>query len=622
MTFTRRDAMRTGSAAIGALALPRTARSQGADGDVETHGLSTFGELGEAADFKHFGYINPQAPKGGSLIVQIKQTSGNQNFDSFDTFNIYVFKGDGAAGMDATFDTLMAGSGDEPGAMYGLVASSVRISADKLTYKFVLRPEARFHDGARLGAADVAWSMMTLKTRGHPVYKSILAELVSAEAEGDDICVVRFSPQRSRDMHLIVAGLPIFSAKYYSTRDFEASSLEPPLASGPYKVSKFEQGRFVEFERVKDYWGGNLPVNVGANNFDRVRYEYFRERQIAFEDFKSGRMNYHEEYTARFWATQYDFPAARDGRVKREELPDGRARTSQGWNFNLRRPQFNDIRIREAINNCFDFEWTSKNIMYDAYARTRSYFQGGDLEAKGKPEGDELKLLETFRGSLADAVFGEPWSPPVSDGSGSDRNLLRKADELLRAAGCKREGGRLLLPDGKPFTLEFLDFSSGLQPHTEPFIANLKKLGVDARQRIVDAVQYKRRTDAFDFDIASVNLGGSLTPGIDLVNVYGSKAAQTPGSRNMAGIADPVVDALVDRIAKAQTREALNVACRGLDRVLRAGRYRVPMWLSRNVRVAYWDVFSRPARAPKYSYSSVGTWWWDDDKAKKIGYPG
>ena len=387
-------------------------------------------------------------------------------------------------------------------------------------------------------------------------------------------------------------------------------------------VSKFEQGRYVEYERVKDYWGDKLPVNAGTNNFDRMRYEYYRERQIAFEDFKSGRLNYHEEYTARFWATQYDFPAMREGRVKREELPDGRARTSQGWNFNLRRAQFKDIRIREAINNCFDFEWTGKNIMYDAYTRTRSYFQGGELEAKGKPEGAELALLETFRGKVSDEVFGEPWSPPVSDGSGSDRNLLRKADELFRAAGCRRESGRLLLPDGKPFTIEFLDSSTGLQPHTEPFIANLKKLGIDASQRIVDTVQYKRRIDAFDFDMASANLGGSLTPGIELINVYGSKAAETPGSRNMAGISDPVVDALIEQISKAHVREDLNLACRVLDRVLRAGRYRVPMWLTRNVRVAYWDVFSRPERAPKYSYSSPGAWWWDEAKAKKIGYSG
>jgi microcin C transport system substrate-binding protein len=436
------------------------------------------------------------------------------------------------------------------------------------------------------------------------------------------VCVVRFTPDRSRDAHLIIAGMPIFSSTWYATREFDATTLEPPLASGPYKVARFEQGRFVEFERVRDYWAATLPVNVGQNNFDRIRYEYYRERQIAFEDFKAGKLNYNEEYTARFWATQYDFPATRDGRVKREELPTGGAKPTQGWNFNTRRPQFRDPRVREAIGYCFDFEWTSKNIMFNAYTRQRSYFQGGDMEATGKPGPEELALLEPFRGRVPDEVFAEPWVPPVSDGSGSDRALLRKADELFRAAGCTRDGGKLLLPDGKPFAIEFLDSSPALQPHTEPFIANLKKLGIDARPRVVDSVQYKRRIDAFDFDIASSAMGGSLTPGVELMNIYSSKAAATPGSRNMAGIADPAVDFLLDKIAKASSRAELNVACRALDRVLRAGRFWVPMWVPDKARIAYWDIFSRPQRTPKFGTGAPGVWWYDADKAKKIGWQG
>ncbi len=626
MALTRRRALRLSTAAAGGLALPLARPSPAwlalAADDTETYGLSTFGDLAEAADFKHFGYVNPDAPKGGALVLQIRNTSGNQNFDTFDTFNIYVFKGDGAAGMDATFDTLMAGSADEPSSLYGLAAKSVRISPDKLTYRFRMRPEARFHDGSRLGAKDVAFSLMVLKTKGHPLYRSILGEMDSAEAEGDDVCVVKFTPERSRDIHLIVAGMPIFSAAYYATHDFEASTLEPPLASGPYKVSRFEQGRYVEFARTPDYWAANLPVNVGLNNFDRVRYEYYRERQIAFEDFKAGKLNYNEEYTARFWATQYDFPAVKEGRVKREELPTGSARGVQGWYFNTRRSQFKDPRVREAINDCFDFEWTSKNIMFNAYTRLRSFFQGGDMEAKGKPSPEELALLEPFRGREPDEIFNEPWIPPVSDGSGSDRALLRKADDLFRAAGCKRDGARLLLPDGNPFTIEFLDSSPVMQPHTEPFIANLRKLGVDARSRVVDTVQYKRRTDAFDFDIVTAALGGSLTPGVELINVYGSKAAAAPGSRNLAGIADPAVDALLSKIAKAQTREDLNVACRALDRVLRAGRYMVPMWVAEKSRIAYWDVFARPQQTPKFGTGAPGTWWYDAEMAKKINAPG
>ena len=620
MTFTRRQAVKLGAAALGAARLPAIARA--ADGETETHGLSTFGELGETPDFRHFRYVNPDAPKGGTIVMQIRNTSGNQNFETFDSFNIYIFKGDGAAGVDALFDTLMAGSGDEPTTQYGLVARAVRVSADKLTYRFLLRPEARFHDGSRLTANDVAFSLNALKTKGHPIYRAILAELAGAEAETDDVCKVTFTPNRSRDLHLIIAGMSIFSRAWYTKNDFEAATLEPPLGSGPYKVSRFEQGRYVEYERVKDYWGANLPVNVGQNNFDRVRWEYYRERQIAFEDFKSGKINYHEEYTARFWATQYDFPAVREGRVIREELPGRAATPVQGWHFNLRRPQFRDARVREAIINCFDYEWTIKNIMYSAYTRLQSYFDNSDMKAEGKPGPAELALLEPFRARLPAEVFDIPWVPPVSDGSGSDRNLLRKADELLRAAGCKREGSQLRLPDGKPFTIEFLDTSTVMQPHTEPFVANLKKLGIDAQRRVVDTVQYKRRTDSFDFDMASSAMGGSMTPGVELLNIYGSKAAETPGSRNLSGVSHPAIDSLLDTIAKADNRETLNVACRALDRVLRAGRYMVPMWYSGKSRIAHWDVFSRPADGPKYGTGAPGTWWWDADKARKIGYSG
>jgi len=623
MTLNRRRVVQLGSATLGALTLPGF-RSvlRAAEGETESHGLSTFGELNEAPDFKHFRYVNPQAPKGGTLVVQIRNTSGNQNFETFDTFNIYVFKGDGAAGVDATFDTLMAGSSDEPNAMYGLVAKSVRISADKLTYRFVLRPEARFHDGSKLTARDVAFSLNILKEKGHPIYRQILGEMAGAEAEADDVCKVTFTPERSRDLHLIVAGMPIFSSAYYAKKEFDATTLEPPLGSGPYKVSRFEQGRFVEYERVKDYWADTLPVNLGTNNFDRVRWEYYRERQIAFEDFKSGKLNYNEEYTARFWATAYTFPAITEGRVKREELPSGSATPNQGWHFNLRRPQFQDPRIREAFNYCFDFEWTNRNIMYSAYTRLASYFDNSPMKATGLPSPQELALLEPFRAQLSEDVFKEPWLPPVSDGSGNDRTMLRKADELLRAAGCKREGNQLRLPDGKPFTVEFLDSSGALQPHTEPLMNNLKRLGIDAKARIVDTVQYKRRIDNFDFDIITAAMGGSSTPGLELMNIYSSKAAATPGSRNSSGISHPAIDALLERIAKADNREDLTIACRALDRVLRAGRYWIPMWYSGKSRIAYWDVFSRPQETPKFGTGAPGTWWWDAEKAKRIGITG
>jgi microcin C transport system substrate-binding protein len=590
-----------------------------AEADVEAHGLSSFGDLALPADFPHFSYVNPQAPTGGLLSLQITGTSGNQNFDTFDTLNVYSWKGDGAAGMSATFDTLMAGNEDEPDSVYGLVAQSVRHSADLLDYRFRVRPEARFSDGAKLTAADVAFSLNVLKEKGHPIYAQLLKEVDSVEAEGDDIAHVSFIKGRSRDAHLIVVGMPIFSAAWWKGRDFAAPTLDAPLGSGPYKVKAFEQGRYIEFARDADYWGAKLPVNIGQNNFDRLRYEYYRERQVAFEAFKAGAINYHEEYTSRFWATSYDFPAVKDGRVKKEELHNGAPSPIQGWYFNTRREQFGDPRVRQAISLAFDFEWTNKNVMFSSFKRTISYFPNSDMEAKGKPGPDELALLEPFRDKLPASVFDEPYIPPVSDGSGSDRALLRKANDLLIAAGCKRDGGVLKLPNGMPLTIEFLDSSDAMQPHVMPFQQNLERLGIAAKSRIVDPAQLKSRTENFDFDIVPEALSGSRTPGVGLRQLYSSAAATQPGSRNLAGIADPAVDALVEAAAQAKTRGALNSACRALDRVLRAGFYWTPMWHLETYWVAYWNAFSRPDRQPRLGVGAPGTWWWDADKAKTIG---
>ena len=619
--ISRRALLAHTAAGLGALALPRAAFATG-DFGPETHGLSVFGELREPADFKHFGFVNPAAPKGGLLAQQIRNTSGNQNFETFDTLNIYTFKGDGAAGMDGVFDTLMSGSGDEPGAVYGLVARAVRVSPDRLTYAFLLRPEARFHDGAPLLARDVAASLQLLKTKGHPIFRTLLSAFVRAEAKEDHVVEVTLAPERSRDLHLLIAGMPIFSADYWATRDFEASTLEAPLGSGPYKVAKFEQGRFIEFERDADYWGRDLPVNVGLNNFDRVRYEYFRERQVGFENFKGGTINYYEEFTSRNWSTGYDFPAVHDGRVVRDTLHNGAPTSSQGWYFNTRRAKFADPRIREAIGLAFDFEWTNKNIMFSSYKRLTSFFENSNMKAVGPPSAAELAVLEPFRAKLSPAVFGEPVMPPVSDGSGLDRTLLMRASRLLREAGCTRSDSRLMLPDGSPFEIEFLDSQGALQPHTQPFQANLRNLGIEAVSRIVDSAQYKRRIDGFDFDIVTMALGGSTTPGDDLRVVFGSQAAGMPGSRNMAGVNDPVVDALIGRLANAATRDELDVAARCLDRVLRAGRYWVPMWFRDVAWVAHWNTFDRPARMPKYGTGAPGTWWYDAKRSNKTDAPG
>jgi microcin C transport system substrate-binding protein len=617
-TVSRRAILKSGAAAATISLLPKTSFAQ-ESGGTEVHGLSSFGELKYPPDFKHFSYVNPNAPKGGTLALQIKQSIGNQNFDTFNTLNIFVLQGDGAAGMTATFDTLMSGSGDEPDALYGLVAKSVRVSSDKLTYHFILRPEARFHDGSKLTAKDVAFSLKLLKEKGHPIFRSLLTQMASAEAESEETLRVQFTPQRSRDLHLVVAGMPIFSERYWQGKNFEAATLEAPLGSGPYKVSRFETGRYIEFERVADYWAKDLPVNVGLNNFDRVRWDYFRDRTVAFEAFKNGTLNYHEEYTSRTWVTGYDFPAMREGKVKREEISNDSPTPVQGWYFNTRRDAFKDARIREAIGLAFDFEWTNANIMFGLYKRTTSYFENTDMKATGMPSPEEIALLEPFRAQLPASVFGEPPVPPVSDTSGQDRGLLRRADELLREAGCKREGGVLKLPNGQPFRIEFLDFSGSLQPHTQPFQANLKRLGIEASSRIVDAAQYQRRMDEYDFDMASRNVFTGSTPGDNLRVIYGSEAGKRPGSRNIAGIDDPAVDALVEKAATAKSRQELNIACRALDRVLRSGHYWVPMWFRASDWVAYWDQFSRPEAKPRFASGAPGTWWYDAEKAKRIG---
>jgi microcin C transport system substrate-binding protein len=330
-------------------------------------------------------------------------------------------------------------------------------------------------------------------------------------------------------------------------------------------------------------------------------------------------LNYHEAYTSRTWSTGYDFPAMREGKVKKEEISNDSPPTIQGWYFNTRRDAFKDPRIREAIGLAFDFEWTNTNIMFGAYRRTTSFFENSDMKAMGKPSPEEIALLEPFRDRLPASVFGDPVVPPVSDASGQDRRLLRRADELLREAGCKREGGVLKLPNGQPFRIEFLDFQPSLQPHTQPFQANLKRLGIDAFSRIVDAAQYQRRTDEFDYDIVSRRYGMSPTPGEGLKLMFGSASAKTPGSSNVAGVQDPAVDALIEAALAADARSELEAACRALDRVLRAGRYWIPMWYKASHWLAYWDMFGKPATKPKYDRGAPRTWWYDEAKAKRIG---
>jgi microcin C transport system substrate-binding protein len=612
--ITRRTTLAIGAAGLVA-SLSRAVRAQ--DG-LERHGMSAFGDLKYPADFRQFDYVEANAPKGG-LFSHVGSTRAfNQNFLTFNSLNSLILKGDGAQGMELTFASLMTRAEDEPDAMYGLAARGVQISADGLTYRFSLRPGIRFHDGSPITGHDVAFSLRILKEKGHPIAQQLLRDFTAAQAPDDATVIVTFATNRARDVPLFVASLPILSRAYYTDQSFDETTLEPPLGCGPYKVGRFEPGRYIAYERVKDWWGADLPVSRGQNNFDVVRYEYYRDRDVAFEGFTGGSYLFREEFTSRIWATRYDFPAMRDGRVKRDVIPDDTPSGAQGWFFNTRREKLQDKRVREAFVYAFDFEWTNKSIMYGSYERTHSVFQNSDMMAVGKPTPDEISLLEPFRNKLSDEVFGEPFVPPVSDGSGQDRALLRKASALLQEAGFLIRNGKRVTPKGERFSVEFLVDEPSFQPHHMSFIKNLGTLGIEANLRIVDPVQYRKREDDFDFDLIIQRFGFSTTPGDSLRSYFSSQAAMLKGSQNLAGIADPVIDALIERVIAADARSGLITACKALDRVIRSGRYWVPHWYKASHWLAFWDVFGRPAIKPRFARGIPETWWYDREKAAKF----
>jgi microcin C transport system substrate-binding protein len=621
MRLTRRRVLGLAAAAAAARfssGLVAPAAAQG----VERHGMSAFGDLALPPDFTHLPYVNPDAPKGGRYSEIVSSRGFNGSFLTFDSLNGYILKGDGAFGMDLTFATLMARSGNEPDAMYGLAARGVRISDDELTYTFLLRPEAKFHNGSALTARDVVWSLTTLKAQGHPLISQRLRDMTGVEAADDHTVVVRFAPKRGRDVPLFVAGLPIFARAYYEKNPFDKTTLAVPLGCGGYKVGKFSVGRFIEFERVKDWWGADLPVLRGQGNFDVVRYEYYRDRDVGFEGFTAGTYLFREEFTSRTWATRYNFPAFKQGRVKRAVIPDDTPSGAQGWFINTRRRKFQDRRLREALIDCFDFEWTNKNLMYGSYDRTQSVFENSPMKAVGMPSPAELKLLEPFRGQVPDEVFGEPYLPPVTDGSGHDRRWLLRGTRLLNQADFPLKNRKRVMPDGSPFSIEFLIEEPAFKPHHLAYMKNLATIGLDSTLRIVDPVQYRARVDEFDFDIVVDRFGFSSTPGESLRNYFSSRSARIKGTQNLSGIAEPAMDALVDAAIAAKTRAELTAACRAIDRVFRAGRYWIPHWYKASHWIAYWDAFGFPAAKPRYFRGIPEIWWYDQAKAAKLDLRG
>ncbi len=577
------------------------------------HGLSVFGELKYPPDFAHFDYVNPNAPKGGRLSM-----IGTAGLITFNSLNGFILKGDAAQGLGFLFDSLMVQAGDETDSMYGLVAESAKLSDDRRNVTFYLRPDARFADGSALQAEDVVFSLNVLKEKGHPRIALQLRDVEKVEALDAHTVRYLFKGAKTRDLPLIVAGLPIFSKAWYATRDFGKTSMEPPLGSGPYAVSSLAQGRYILYKRRDDYWAKDLPVNRGRYNFGELRYEYFRDRTAEFEGLKAGEYDLREEFTSKTWATEYNIPQVQSGRLKTLTLPDERPSGAQGFFINVRREKFRDPRVRKALDYAFDFEWTNRNQFYKLYKRTHSFFENSDMKAVGPPSEAELKLLEPFRDKLPKEVFGEPYSPPVSDGSGQDRKLLRTASKLLKDARWTVKDGKRVNASGEVFEIEFLLFSPTFERIIAPFVKNLKVLGIDARIRLVDPSQFQSRLKSFDFDIITQRYVLRVTPGVEVRSYWGSKAAGEQGSFNLSGIADPVVDALIERVIGAKNRKELVTATRAIDRVLRAGHYWVPHWYKAAHNLALWDKFSRPTKKPAYSRGVIDTWWYDAAKAGKL----
>jgi microcin C transport system substrate-binding protein len=582
------------------------------------HALTLFKDVKYPADFKHFDYVNPAAPKGGRVRFGI--------VGSFDSLNPYSFKGESAGAVQN--DALLVSALDEPSTEYGLVASGVWHPEDRSMVVYRIRPEARFHDGKAMTPEDVIWSMQSLRD-ANPFYNFYYKNIAKAEQTGDSEVTFSFSQTGNRELPLITGQMPVLPKHWWTgkdekgrQRDIKETSLEVPLGSGAYKAVEVKNGASIRLKRVEDYWAKDLPVSIGQDNFDEIEYIFFRDANVAFEAFKGDQFDWRTETSAKMWATGYDFPAIKTGRVVKEEIHLNQVEGMQAWALNVRRPKFQDVRVRQALNYAFDFEWANKNLFYGQYVRSRSYFNNSEMEAKGLPSPAELALLEPLKDKLPPEVFTAEYTNPVNDTPQSPRKNLREAVRLLNEAGWSvtQDGGRSVLKNaqGEQLTLEFLLDSPLFERIAIPYQQQLEKLGIGVTIKTVDSAQYERRTQTFDFDIVVGNWGQSLSPGNEQRDFWGSEAAARNGSRNLVGIANPAIDALVEKLIFAQDREALITACRALDRALLWNHYVVPMWYIDYERTARWDRFGRPEKLPEYSVGFPSVWWWDEARARKV----
>ena len=585
---------------FGLSALPGVA-AQAQEG-VKLHALT----LGDAPkygpDFKRLDYVNPDAPKGGTINTGATGT--------FDSFNPFIVKGT-PAGTGGLYDTLTASPEDDNLTEYGLLAESMEMPEDKSWVIFNLRPEARWHDGKPVTADDVVFTFNMLIEKGSPQYRYYYADVAKVEKLGDLRVKFQFKHGGNRELPVIMGQLAILPKHWWETRNFENVLLEPPLGSGPYKVGKFDLGRFYTMERVPDYWGKDLPINIGTNNYGQIRTTFFQDPEIQLEAFKAGTLDLRSENSARRWATQYDFPAVKDGRVIKEKIPHANPVGIQGFIFNIRKPLFADGNVREAMIYAFDFETFNKTLAYSQYTRTRSWFQNSEMEAKGTPSPEELEILNPLKDQIPPEVFTTEYNPPVTDGSGHARDNLAKAAALLDEAGWKVENGKRV-KDGQTFEFEFLDDDPAAERTILPFVQNLELIGIKVNLRIVDSAQYQARVESFDFDMTSKIWGVSNSPGNEQREYWGSQAADTNGSDNLIGIKNPAVDKLIDLIVTAPTRKDLIIRCMALDRVMQWNYYLVPNFTLAAFRIAYWNKFGKPDKRPDPPYSYGGTSWWVD----------
>lgn len=587
------------------------------DGEFR-HALTLFDDIKYGPDFKHFDYVNPAAPKGGRVRFGV--------VGSFDSLNPYTFKGE--TGPGATNEALLTSSLDEPSTEYGLVAAQIRHPEDRSMVVYRLRPEARFHDGKPMTTEDVIWSMETLR-ESHPFYNSYYKDIIKAEPTGEHEVTFVFSQKGNRELPLITGQLPVLPKHWWTgndasgkPRNIQETTLEVPLGSGAYKVADVKPGASLLLKRVEDYWGRDLPVNTGQDNFDEIEYIYFRDANVIIEAFKGDQYDWRTETSSKAWATAYDFPAVKEGRAVKEEIRLKQVEGMQSWAFNLRREKFQDARVRRAFNYAFDFEWANTNLFYGQYTRSRSYFNNSEMEAKGLPAPEELAILEPLKDQIPAEVFTAEYANPVNSDAKARRKNLREAAGLLEAAGWKvtQDGGKSVLKNAKGETLaiEFLLDSPLFERIALPYQQQLELLGIGVTIKTIDSAQYERRTQTFDYDIVVGSWGQSLSPGNEQRDFWGSAAADKNGSRNLVGIKDPAIDTLIETIIFAKNRNGLIAACKALDRVLIWNHFVVPMWYIPYERTARWDRFGKPDRLPDYSTGFPSIWWWDAERAAKV----